>query len=257
MKIFQFIMITVLSSYCTVFAQVVSLDPDSIDRFIMDPATFSQNNDSDSIWEPAPFGRKDPTIYEPGTRENGEAIIKAKSNSSISSVKIQMRARAQDFPILEWEWKIDSVLKKGDVTRKDGDDYAARIYITFDYPVSELGFGDRIKYRFYKTFTSFDIPTRAINYIWANKAEVGSIHPNPYTDWVQIIAVESGNDKAGTWQSEQRNVLEDYRRIFGQEPPAITGIQIMTDSDNTGETAEAAYGKLILRKETLNSGVNE
>jgi hypothetical protein len=77
---------------------------------------------------------------------------------------------------------IESVLESGDVTRKDGDDYAARVYITFDYPASNLSFGDKIKYSFYQTFRSFEVPTRALNYVWANKAEVGSIHPNPYTD---------------------------------------------------------------------------
>lgn len=159
-----------------------------------------------------------------------------------------MNASPQDFPIIEWQWKIDSVLESGDVTEKDGDDYPARIYITFDYPVSDLSFGDKIKYKFYKTFTSFDVPTRALNYVWANKAEKESIHPNPFTDWVQVIAVESGNEKAGTWQTETRNILDDYKAAFGEEPPAITGIQIMTDSDNTGESAEAAYGKIILRK---------
>lgn len=238
-------------------SQPIHLDPDSVNQFVMDPAEFNENDNSGSIWELAPFGRKNPTEYSSGTRENGEVIILAKSNNSISSVKIELNAKVQDFPIIEWQWKIESVLETGDVTEKDGDDYAARIYITFDYPVSELSFGDKIKYRFYKTFTSFDVPTRALNYVWANKAEVGSIHPNPYTDWVRVIAIESGNEKAGTWQTEQRSILKDYREAFGEEPPAITGIQIMTDSDNTGESANAAYGKIILRKKNGEAGMND
>jgi len=152
---------------------------------------------------------------------------------------------------------IESVLESGDVTKKDGDDYAAHVYITFDYPVFNLGFGDKIKYRFYQTFTSFDVPTRALNYIWVNKAEVGSIHPNPYTDWVQVLAVQSGNNKAETWQSEKRNIPEDYKAAFGEEPPAITGSQIMTDSDNTGESARSAFGKLILRKVSDSDNLND
>ena len=213
------------------FTQPINLNPDSIDSFVMDPAAFSEEDNSDSIWELAPFGRKDPTIYSAAKKENGESIIKAESNQSISSVQVNLNANPQMFPIIEWEWMIQSVLESGDVRERDGDDYAARIYITFDYPVSDLSFGDKIKYRFYKTFTSFDVPTRALNYVWANKAEVGSIHPNPYTDWVRVVAVQSGNEKAGTWQTERRNILEDYRAAFGEDPPAITGIQIMTDSD--------------------------
>lgn len=241
----------------TVFSQPIKLNPDSIDSFIMDPATFNENDNSNSIWELAPFGNKDQTAYTSAQKENGDPIIRASSQQSISSVKVELNADPTEFPIIEWEWMIESVLESGDVTEKDGDDYPARIYITFDYPVSELGFGDKIKYRFYKTFTSFDVPTRALNYVWANKAEVGSIHPNPYTDWVQVLAVESGNEKAGTWQIEQRNIVEDYREAFGEEPPAITGIQIMTDSDNTEESANAAYGKIILRKESTPSVLND
>lgn len=237
-------------------AQPISLNSDSVDTFIMDPASFNESDNSNSMWELAPFGRKDPTTYTSGMKENGDPIIIAKSNSSISSVQVEVQADPAEYPIIEWEWKIDSVLESGDVTEKDGDDYPARIYITFDYPVSDLSFGDKIKYRFYKTFTSFDVPTRALNYVWANKAKVGSIHPNPYTDWIQVVAVQSGNENAGRWQIEQRNIIEDYREAFGEDPPAITGIQIMTDSDNTEESAEAAYGKIILRKESAPSTLN-
>lgn len=243
--------------YCSAFSQPIQLNPDSTGKFVMDPSTFSESDNSNAVWQRAPFGKKEQTIYRPDRNEKGDAIIIAESNNSISSVKVEVQADVQEFSILEWSWKIDSILESGDVTKKDGDDYAAKIYITFDYPVSELSFGDKIKYRFYKTFTRFDVPTRALNYIWANKAKVGSIHSNPYTDWVKMIAVESGNEKAGTWQTEQRNILKDYMQAFGEEPPAITGIQIMTDSDNTGETAKAYYGKIILRKKTAETGMND
>lgn len=253
MKYVYLITLICLFKIEVVSAQPVHLNPESVNFFVMDPATFNESNNSNSIWELAPFGGKNPTTYISEKKENGSSIIKASSDKSISSVQVKVNADPTEFPIIEWEWLVESVLESGDVTRKDGDDYAARIYITFDYPVSKLGFGDKIKYKFYKTFTSFDVPTRALNYVWANKAEVGSIHPNPYTDWVQVIAVESGNEKAGFWQIEKRNILDDYRAAFGEEPPAITGIQIMTDSDNTEESAEAAYGKIILRKESAPS----
>ncbi|MDR9364107.1 MAG: DUF3047 domain-containing protein [Balneolaceae bacterium] len=96
-----------------------------------------------------------------------------------------------------------------------------------------------------------------MNYIWANKSEAGSIHPIPYTDWVQVLSVQFGNEKAGTSQSEKRNIPEDYRAVFGEQPPAITGIQIMTDSDNTGEYARAGYEKIILRKESDSDSLND
>jgi hypothetical protein len=72
--------------------------------------------------------------------------------------------------------------------------------------------------------------------------------PNPYTNRVIMIVVESGETKLNQWVSEERNIFEDYKKAFGQEPPMISGIAIMTDTDNTGESATAYYGDILFRK---------
>ena len=59
-----------------------------------------------------------------------------------------------------------------------------------------------------------------------------------------MIAVESGSAQTGRWVVEKRNVLEDYRRVFGTDPPKAGAIAIMTDTDNTGEEAVAYYGPI-------------
>jgi hypothetical protein len=59
-----------------------------------------------------------------------------------------------------------------------------------------------------------------------------------------MVAVESGTERVGEWLVERRNVLADYRRLFGEEPPAVGAIAIMTDTDNTGASAEAWYDDL-------------
>jgi hypothetical protein len=63
-----------------------------------------------------------------------------------------------------------------------------------------------------------------------------------------MFVVESGPSKLNQWVSEERNILEDYKKAFGQEPPMISGIAIMTDADNTGESAIAYYGDIVLKK---------
>ena len=78
-------------------------------------------------------------------------------------------------------------------------------------------------------------------------AAEGQIVSNPYTDWVQMIPVQSGNANAGTWQIETRDVVRDYRAAFGEDPPAINGIAIMTDADNTKGSATAYYGDMRMR----------
>jgi len=62
-----------------------------------------------------------------------------------------------------------------------------------------------------------------------------------------MIVVESGSTKLNTWLTEERNVYEDYQRAFGEEPPMISGVAIMTDTDNTGEAAEAYYGDIVFK----------
>ena len=61
-----------------------------------------------------------------------------------------------------------------------------------------------------------------------------------------MVAVESGDEKAGTWITEERNVYEDYRTLFGEEPPVIGAVALMTDTDNTGGEAIAYYGDITL-----------
>jgi hypothetical protein len=61
-----------------------------------------------------------------------------------------------------------------------------------------------------------------------------------------LIAVESGNSRAGQWVTVERDILADYRRVFGEDPPEAGGIAIMTDTDNTGAEATAWYGDITL-----------
>ncbi len=68
--------------------------------------------------------------------------------------------------------------------------------------------------------------------------------PNPYTDRVQMIVVESGEAKVGQWVTESRNLYEDYQKAFGDDPPMISGVAVMTDTDNTGESAVAYFGDI-------------
>jgi hypothetical protein len=72
----------------------------------------------------------------------------------------------------------------------------------------------------------------------------GTILPNAHTDRVRMIVVESGRGQVGQWVAEERNVYEDYRRAFGAEPPMISGLALMTDTDDTGESATAWYGDI-------------
>lgn len=141
------------------------------------PANFDEDA-KDQQWQRLTLPRKDWTEYTLIT-DGDMPHIKAVSNNSASGWKYLIDIDPQEYPIIEWQWKIDEVLKDGDMTKKDGDDYAARIYITYEYSRKDLPFVERIKYGTMKTFTSFDIPLRSMNYVWANKAEIGRFSFQP------------------------------------------------------------------------------
>jgi hypothetical protein len=143
---------------------------------------------------------------------------------------------------------VGNLLEKGDVHKKEGDDYPARIYITFEYDPSKLSFFEKVKYETVRLLYGQYPPLAAINYIWESKAPVGTMVPNPYTDRVMMFVVESGTAKLNQWVVEERNIYEDYKKAFGAEPPMISGVAIMTDTDNTGESATAHYGDIVFKK---------
>lgn len=196
-------------------------------------------------WSEMRLGDADRSQYAL-VQDGGDVVIRAEADDSASGLVRTFDLDANRFPVLTWRWKAENVLARGDIRRKGGDDYPARIYVTFDYNPGDLSFGDKIKYQALKALGYDDIPLRALSYVWANKATETAIVPNAFTGWVQMVPVQSGEAGLGAWHTERRDVVADYRAAFGEEPPAISGIAIMTDSDNTGGAATAYFGDIRL-----------
>ncbi len=196
-------------------------------------------------WEPLTFNKiKSHTHYE-WSPENH--VIHAVSSAAASGLTYRLDQEAGKAPILRWRWRVSHSISKGEEKTKAGDDYAARIYVTFRYDPSKVGAGARIKYGFAKALYGEYPPHAGINYIWANRLAQGESTPNPYTDRVMMVAVRSGDSEAGKWFAEERNIQEDYRTLFKEDPPPLAGIALMTDTDNTGSQAEAWYADIELR----------
>jgi len=198
-------------------------------------------------WEPMTFKKIERHTRYDLISDGGVVVVKAVSENAASGWIRKIQIDPKEYPIIEWRWKVMNILEKGDVTQKDGDDYAARIYVTFAYDPSKLSFFDRAKYKTAKLLYGEYPPTGAINYIWGNHASKNRTIPNPYTDRAMMITVESGREKANQWVTQTRNLLEDYRNAFKTDPPLISGVAIMTDTDNTGEKATAFYGDIVFK----------
>jgi hypothetical protein len=196
-------------------------------------------------WTPISFADIDTRTQYDLVRVDSSVVVRARSDGGASGLVTKRRVDLAEYPILEWRWKVDGVVADGNARTKAGDDYAARLYVTFDY--DDLGLIDRAKLVALRALGYDEIPTRALNYIWANRVAQETFLENAYTDWVVMVAVRSGDRHAGTWVTQRRNVLADYRAAFGGDPPPVNGVAIMTDTDNTDGEATAYYGDILFR----------
>jgi hypothetical protein len=177
-------------------------------------------------WETKSFAGQ--THYT-AEHDDKQFYIKATSKGAASGLFHKIAYDSKEQPILRWSWKIERTLTKGDERSKGGDDYAARVYVVFP------------SFLFWNT--------KALNYIWANKLPRGEALPNAFTANAMMIAVESGNGRAGQWLNEERNIYEDFKKYFKSEPPKVGAIAIMTDTDNTGESVTAWYGPIFIGRD--------
>ena len=207
-----FLMITLL-----VLASIAWADDLAVSRFSVEGL---------AGWTPKKFAGT--TDYR-SVIENGRVVVKATSHATASGLIKEIRFNPAIYRHLRWSWKIEHTIKGGDERSKAGDDYAARLYVVFP--------------------GRFFWQMKAINYIWANILPKGESIPNPYTAGNMMIAVESGPAEAGQWITEERDIVADYRSLFGEDPEEATAIAIMTDTDNTGGIATAWYGEITLSTE--------
>jgi hypothetical protein len=202
-------------------------------------------------WKPQIFKKRKgakQTAY--GVVRDGETtVVRAESVGAASGIEHEIPVDLKAYPVLRWRWKVTNVVASGDPQRKDKDDYAARVYVTFAFEPEKVGFGERLRYKTARSFFG-GVPYAAISYIWASHTPVGTVIKSPHMgDIVKLIVVESGDARVGDWVAEERNVYDDYRRAFGKEPPRVSGVAIMTDTDNTQERATAYYGDLVFARE--------
>ena len=199
-------------------------------------------------WEKAelPYGNKSEfSIVE----DEKSRVLQVRSEGAFGSLAYRLSADVEKTPVLEWKWKVDHVVEKANIETKGGEDFAARVYVAFDLPESELSTGDRAKLKIARAVQGF-VPAAAICYVWDNKHPVGTSMWSPYFGRVRTVVVESGGERAGRWVLEKRDLEEDFIAAFGEQwrgkIPGITGVVAGNDTDQTKETVTASFGDLHL-----------
>ncbi|WP_447965177.1 DUF3047 domain-containing protein [Nitrospira sp. Ecomares 2.1] len=199
-------------------------------------------------WKPLTFDNIPEHTQYDLVKDEQQVVVKAISRQSSSGLTREISINPKEYPVIEWRWKVENILQNGDVAQKSGDDYPARLYITFQYDSSQVGFFEKAKFETIKLLYGQYPPIGAINYIWESKSPIGTMVPNPYTDRVYMFVTESGSANLNQWVTQERNIYEDYKKAFGEDPPNISGVAIMTDTDNTRESAIAYFGDIVFKK---------
>jgi hypothetical protein len=176
----------------------------------------------------------------------GSSVLELASRAAAGAVVHPASIDPAATPWLAWRWKIDRVVAKAHLESKDGDDFAARVYVFFDLPLEALPFVARWKVRLARLVYGDGVPAAALCYVWDNTHAPGTTAWNAYTDRVRVIVLRSGNAQAGRWLEERRDVAADFREAFGAQLagplPRVTGIGAGTDTDQTGERGVARFG---------------
>jgi len=163
---------------------------------------------------------------------SGSAVhaLHLRSDNDSSTISKEVKVDVKQYPILQWRWKVVALPKGGDARRKETDDQAAQLYVTFPrFPSA--------------------VRSRIIGYIWDSTAPVGAIFPSQKVSTVTFVVVRSGDADLGNWLTETRNVYEDFKRIYGEEPKEGVGaVSISINSQNTGSRAESYFGEILFRK---------
>ncbi len=187
--------------------------------------------------------RKHPTAYAL-VEDHGKTVLHAHAANAASLLVHPIVFDVRATPIVEWRWKIARLIENADNRRAGSDDAPARIAFGFDGDKSRLSFIDRAVFALAKQFSGHDLPYATLMYIWSKDLPVGTVVPNPNTKRVQVIVGASGPEGVGTWKSLRRNVVEDFKRAFGEEPGQLSAVGVFTDTDNTDEIADAWYGDI-------------
>lgn len=159
--------------------------------------------------------------------------LKAESRDSASLLVYKEVFNPYLYPRARWRWKVDNVLPRADLTTKEGDDAPIRVYIAFAYDPRRAGVLEKAQYEAVRLIYGEYPPHSSLTYCWSSKAYARDIITSAYTARAKMILLKQGQAKVGTWSAEQVDIIADYRRAFGADPPDKATIGIMNDSDNT------------------------
>ena len=170
----------------------------------------------------------------------------ANAQSSASMLRQAMHVPAERLGRLQFEWQADALIERADMAERDSEDSPLRLILAFEGDRSRFSAKNAMLSDLTEALTGEPLPYATLMYVWCNRRPVESVIVNPRTDRVRKLVVESGAGHLKQWRIYQRDVRADFVKAFGEEPGALLGMAIMSDTDNTRSSVKAWYGPIRL-----------
>jgi len=214
------------------------------DDQVVDLSVFPSEFDENELpvgWRYLSFPRSGPaTSYKMIEDPDLGPIIEARSEGGAGAIVRSVLIDPNRYPVLQWKWKIGKALPKSSLVEKSGDDFPVRLMVSF------ANYDDNGK-----NITKAGFRDKTLCYVWAAEEQVGTFAVNPHYDHVVTIVAAAGSS-AGSWRTFSRNIIDDFIQAFSEKPEMITGVALMSDSDDTGAQVTGWYGPISLS--ALDSG---
>ena len=157
--------------------------------------------------------------------DEGRRALLLKSRNEHSTIAKEITVNLRATPMLEWTWKVVKLPTGADIRAKETSDLTAHIYVIWPrFPAM--------------------IRARLIGYVWDSTAPAQTVEKSRKTGTVHFFVLRSGPVQLNQWLTERRNVYEDYRRVFGEDPEDPRAIALSIDTNDTRSTAEALIGRI-------------
>jgi len=156
---------------------------------------------------------------------DGRRALLLKSHNDHSTIARELHVDLRATPVLEWSWKVIKLPAGADIRAKETSDLTAHVFVIWPrFPAM--------------------LRSRLIGYVWDAAAPAQTVEKSRKTGTVHFFVLRSGPGELGQWLTERRNVVEDYRRIFGEEPEEPRALALSIDTNDTHSEAEALIGRI-------------
>ena len=170
--------------------------------------------------------------------------MRALADNASSGLVYDVDIDPRESPVVRWRWKVPRIIENADNTKRELEDAPARIEFAFSGKMSVLPFNERLFFAQIKAIAGIEVPYATLEYVWGNGAPAGTIIINTWSSRIRMLLVHVGAERTGQWMTEERNLYDDFKQAFGEEPEKLTHVGIYTDADATHATAEAYYGDI-------------